>query len=365
MTEETKRVDRRKFLKGAVVAGLGAVAGGALAGCGGAAPAPTAAPAKPAAEPTKAAAAAPTVAKAAWPEKGRAVTFLVPMSAGSGTDIGARMVAAGLEKALGVPFNVVNKTGASGIPAYTELVKAKPDGYTLVCWTFMSGISAYLDPELKATYTRKDIQPVAHMLLERNLLIVDAKAKWNTMQELLADAKANPGKIRFGNSGILANLHITALMLEKVAGVQFAHVQFPGAGDAVTAMYGGNIDCTVVGGSMMVGPYKNGQVKLLAVTDREENEYFPGIKTLQSMGYDVVAPNSTGIGAPAGTPKEIVQTISQALKGIYSDAAFSAKLKDMALTKAYMDSDEFSKAIDDWEARMKPIIQEFRAKAKA
>jgi tripartite-type tricarboxylate transporter receptor subunit TctC len=362
MGEDTKRLDRRGFLKGAVVAGLGV----ALAGCAPtAATSPTAAP--KVADPTKAAAgaaaqptSAPAVNKINWPEKGKAVTFLVPMSAGSGTDIGARMVATGLERELGIPFQVTNKTGAAGIPSYTELVKAKPDGYTLVCWTFMSGVNAYMDPEYKATYNRKDIQAVAHMLLERNVWIVNGNSKWNTIQELLADAKANPGKIKFGGSGILANPHMTAMMLEKAAGVEFSIVQFPGSGDAMTAMYGGNIDCTVTGGSTVVGPLKAGQVKLLAVTDKVENEYFPGVKTLLSMGYDVVAPNSTGIGAPAGTPKEVVQAISQALKKVYDDPAFSAKLRDMALTKAYMDTDEFNKYIDDIETRMRPFIKEFR-----
>ncbi len=364
MGEDTKRMNRRGFLKGALAMGLGA----ALAGCAPSAPAqPTSAPKS--ADPTKATAAAPTaaaptgvptVSKINWPEKGKSITFLVPTSAGSGTDIGARMVAAGLEKGLGVPVMVSNKPGAAGIPAYSELIKSRPDGYTLVCWTFMTGVNAYMDPEYKATFGRKDIQAVAHMLLERNLWVCNADAKWNTIQELIADAKQNPGKIKFGTSSILSNPHMTALMLQKSAGIELSMVHFSGTGDAMTAMYGGNIDCTVTGGSTVVAPLKAGKVKVLAVTDRLENEYFPGVKTLLSMGYDVVAPNSTGIGAPAGTPMEIVKAISQGLKKIYDDPAFSEKLKELALTKAYMDTDEMNKYIDDIETRMRPLIKEFR-----
>lgn len=359
----------------AVLVGAGLL----IVGCSQPAPAaaPTQAPAK-AAEPTKAPAqtkaAAPTSAPTAqaaaparasdFPAKGKPITLIVPLAAGSGTDIASRVMAVGLEKELGTSVQVVNKPGSSTIVGMTELARSKPDGYTLATTVFMTVIGSYLDPELKATYTRKDFQPVAHYMRERNVLVVKGDSPYKTLKELVDAAKANPGKVKFGGSGILGNPHVAMLMLEQAAKVQFAPVQYPGAGDAVTALLGGHVDFVVTGGSTTLSHWKNGAVRVLGITDKEENEYYPGVKTLQAQGYDVVAPFSTGISAPAGTPKEIVGVLSDAIGKAFQTEEFQNRVRQAGLTPDYMPTDAFAAYWEELEPRVKPIISLARQERK-
>ena len=201
------------------------------------APAPTSAPAAPkapaaastaapAAAPTQAAAAAP--AKAAFPEAGKPITFIVPFSAGGSTDIAARTLAPYLEKELGVPVNIVNKPGAGSQIGLTEMTQSKPDGYTIAYANLPGPITIYLNPDRKATFTKKDFAPIAMHLINPGAVAVKADGPYQSMKDLVDAAKANPGGIKAATTGLLSDDHLAILNVANAAGVKFAIVHFDG-----------------------------------------------------------------------------------------------------------------------------------------
>ena len=331
------------------------------------APAPTkaAAPAEPV-EATKAPAsqlaAAPqptadSAKKVDFPAKGKAVTLLVPFAAGGSTDVAYRLLAPLMEKELGAPVEVVNKPGASTQLAMTDLATAKPDGYTLGSITLMTTIVTYLDPDRKAIYTRKDFQPVAHFTGESNLVVVKADSPFKDIKDLVDASKANPEKVKVGTSGLMGNTHLGMLMLENAAKVKFAFVHFDGNAPALTALLGGHVDVLCISTGAVLPHYKSGDVRVLGVLDKEESKFFPGVKTLAAQGYDAVTVFSYGLAAPAGTPREVVDTLSSSVKKAMASDELKRKLDEMALVPNYMGPDEFEKYWAEMEARVKPLME--------
>lgn len=331
-------------------------------------PAPTKAPAEPAkapVEPTKAPVPQPTpvpAKKIDYPVKGKTVTFIVPFAAGGASDIGARLLAALLEKELGVSFQVANKPGATGQVGLTELLQAAPDGYTLAVPMQPAAVITYLDAERKAPYGRKSFEMVAGYNAQPATLAVKADGPYKTAKDLLDAAKANPGKLKTADSGLMAATHLAILELEKQAGVRFAKVHFEGAAPGVTAMLGGHVDVASTGVVNVLGHVTSGDVRLLAILDKEESEFAPGIKTLESQGYKVYAPMTLVVVAPGGTPAEIVDMLSKAIKKCMEDKDFLVKLRDTGSTPRYMDPKQLSAFWDETEGVVKPLLEMAREK---
>ncbi len=366
MAEDTKRVDRRNFLKGAMVAGLGTVIGGTLAGCGGAAPSPTAVPAKPAAEPTKAAApasqptTAPAVAKAAWPEKGKTMTIIVPWPPGNAADISSRLLAEIYKKELGINVEVVNKDGAGSQVGMTEFVKAKPDGYTLLAMSVPTSGLIYLDPDRNATFKRESFAPIAVYAVDPYSFGVLTESKWKNLKELVEDAKANPNKIKIGTNGYMNATHLVAVNLMQQAGVKFALAHFDGAATLLTGLLGGHVDVACTGPTMQQH-VKSGKVRLLGVTTEKPTDLFPGGVPFKDQGYNVLSYVTRGHVAPAGTPKEIIDRLAGIIKKATEDADFKEKMLARSSDVKYWGPEQYAA---DWVAQDKAVqgaIQEVKA----
>jgi len=361
------RQSRLTLLAMAIVAAL------ALTGCAQAAPAPaaTAPPAAPkAAEPTKAPAAAPTVAPTAsaasptavpakvdYPARGKSVQVIVPFSAGGGSDVAMRLILPYVEKIVGIPFEVVNKPGASTQTGMTELAKAKPDGYTIGVSPLASMFVTYLDPDRKAVYTRKDFQPIANVVDTDNLLFAKGDAPYKTLKDVVDAAKANPGSIKFGDSGILGNTHLVGLSIETQANVKFAFVHFGGGGEVITAVLGNHIDVGCAGAGETMSQYKSGAVKVLATSGQHQSKFFPDVKNLADQGFPAYNTYSIGLSAPAGTPKEIVEILTGAVKKALGDAELQKKLGDAAYDVDYMDPTEYAAYWAKYESQVAPLIE--------
>jgi tripartite-type tricarboxylate transporter receptor subunit TctC len=216
-----------------------------------AAPAPTSAPAAKATEAPKAAAttapaAAATTAPAAakpteaakpaastgavqkpadWPKK--SIQLIIPWDAGGGTDVGFRLLAPLMEKALGQPVEVVNKAGAGSQVGLTEIAKAKPDGYTIGNASGPSAQTIYLDPERKATFKLEDFAPIGLHVFDPGIITVAADSKYKTLKDVVEDAKANPEKVKLSTTGILGDDHLAILQLQQLTGAKFAIVTSP------------------------------------------------------------------------------------------------------------------------------------------
>lgn len=334
-----------------------------VVGCSQAAPAATQAPATTApaaAAPTKAAAPAPTVAptkKVDFPQKGKAITLIVAWPAGGGVDIGARLLAPLLEKELGVPVQIVNKPGASGQVGETELIRAKPDGYTIGNTLVPGTITVYLDPERKSPYSRKDFQPLALHVSEPGVIAVKGDSPFKTAKELIEAAKASPNKLKMSSSGIMSPAHMGILQLQKVTGAQFGIVQFDGAAPAKTALLGGHVDANVGWGADYQAQVKSGDIRLLGIMDKERSKFYPDVPTLQEQGYSVLWASARGYSLPAGTPKEVVDILSNAFNKAINSEEHKQKAAEAALPLRYMDPAQYAAYWEETEAAVKPLME--------
>ena len=352
---------RRLFLP--IVIGV-AAASLSISGCSQATPASTSARAVATAakgtEPTKSSSptqlsepakvTTPATNKVDFPAKGKTITLIIPWAAGGPTDVGARLLAPLLERELGVPVQIVNKAGAGSQVGLTELVKAKPDGYTIAYANLPAVLAIYLDPERKSVFTRKDMQLIGLHVFDPGAVGVKADSPYKTMKDLIDAAKASPEGIKGATTGLWGIGHLALLQVGRKAGVEFSMVQFDGGGPAVTALLGGHVDSYwgTVGDHLTY--IKSGQVRLLGVMDKQESRFAPGIKTLEALGYPVYLNSSRGLVAPAGTPKEIVDTLSAALKRATADEEHRKKMEEMSLQVTYMSPDEFTAAWTEYEA---------------
>ncbi|MHB1159105.1 MAG: tripartite tricarboxylate transporter substrate binding protein [Chloroflexota bacterium] len=283
--------------------------------------------------------------------------MIVPYAPGGGTDANARMVAAGMEKVLGSPVQVVNKAGAGSQLGVTELVQAKPDGYTVGATSQPGTTLLYLDKERKAIFERKNFTPIATYGSDPQFLVVKADSPFKTTKDLIDAAKANPDKVKIGTSGLLGAEHVAIMLFAQLANIKPAAVHFEGSGPAATALMGGHIDAYVANMPTIASPYKAGQVRVLSVWDDNESALAPGVKTLKSEGFNVTARISRVMSAPAGTSKEIVDVLAGAIKKTVEDEAYKKKAAEMYLAPKFMGPEETLKAWADEEAIMRPLVE--------
>jgi tripartite-type tricarboxylate transporter receptor subunit TctC len=265
-------------------------------------------------------------ARAAWPE--RPVTMVVPFAAGSGTDTVARIVAEQLAAKLGQGVVVENRAGANGSVAATFVARANPDGYTLFMTT---NTSHSANPSLMKTLTYDpvaDFAPVARMGNLPFLLVVDPKLPVTSVAELVAHAKANPGKLTYasGNStGIVAGATFA-----KRAGIDILHVPYRSTPPAITDIIGGRISMMFVDITASLTQINAGALRALAVTTAERSKLLPNLPSMQEAGvaeFDITSWN--GIFAPARTPADVVGRLSRELTAIATDPAIVKRLADI------------------------------------
>ncbi len=349
-----------------------------LVGCSQPTPTPTQASSKaaeptkaaaPAAQPTTAPAAQPTAAaapakKVDFPQKGKAITIIVPWSAGGTNDITARILAPLLENELGTPVTIVNKAGAASQIGLTEVALAKPDGYTLALMVIPPAINVYLNPDLKPQFNRESFVPIAVAAVDPMALSVKGDSPYKTTKELVDAAKANPEKVRVGSTGIASTTHLLVLQLQKATGVRFARVQFEGDPQAIQATLGGHIDAMATSPATILGQYKSGGIRVLGYTDKEQSKFFPDVPGFPGQGYDVYFLASRGIAVPKGTPQEIVTILGDAMKKVVNSEEFKKKCDDAGLLYKYMDQKAYIDHWDQTEVIVKPLLPDLMEPAK-
>jgi tripartite-type tricarboxylate transporter receptor subunit TctC len=296
------------------------------------------------------------VEAAEYPIKGRAISIIVPFAPGGANDVAARLQAPVLEKELGVPVVVVNKPGASTQVGMTQLVQAKADGHTLGLLTLPGAMLAYLDPSRKAIYSRKDFKVVALQSWDPNGLAVKTDSPHKNLKDLVEAARANPEKIKVGTSGLLSTDHMVLLLLQKASDVKFGIVHFDGGTQSITALLGGHLDAVVTTASTFLPQLKSGNVRMLGITDKEENKFFPAVKPFEAQGYKVQYGASRGIVVRSETPKEVVEILGAAVKKATDDPELRKKMNEMALTVRYLDEKQAGVFWDELEAQTKPLL---------
>ena len=297
-----------------------------------------------------------------FPASGKPITIIVPYAAGGVTDTGARLMAVGLEKELTTPVVVINKPGAASQVGLMELLRAKPDGYTLSYVVLPTVITHYAVPGRDVTYSRSSFQPVAMHHYVPQTISVRADSRYKTLHDLVEAARKSPETISISDSGLMAVPHTQVLMLERAAGVRFISVHFTGGAPSVTALLGGHVDA-LAGATADALPHKaSGAFRVLAIAAEQPDKSMPDVPTMKSQGYDVAAASWTGIVAPEGAPQNVVDALTKAMKRVIDSPEHQKKLQELALTPYYLDPAAYTKLWMDTEIRMKPILENLQQK---
>src|SRR5262252_8887279 len=238
------------------------------------------------------------------------IEMTVMFGAGSAADVTARYLADGMAKTLGVPVPVVNRTGGGGAIGYSHVKQQKPDGYAII-WNSNSISTTYHSGVLQFDYTAFDA--VARVSVETPVIAVRSDAPWKTLKELVEYAKANPGKVRIGNSGAGSHTHFSSSALFITGGAKVVDVPF-GEGQAVVNLLGSRIEGVVQLPAAVVPHVKSGDLRVLAVLGSKRDPIFPDAPTAQELGYNVSLDMWRGIAVPKGVPKSIIVRLQDAIR---------------------------------------------------
>ncbi|WP_302410054.1 Bug family tripartite tricarboxylate transporter substrate binding protein [Comamonas kerstersii] len=290
-----------------------------------------------------------TVASAQDGYPNKPITMVVPASAGGTTDLAARMTAQALGPVLGQTLVVENKGGGNGNIAAAQVKRAEADGYTLLMqYSGFHVISPHLG---KSSWELKDFVPVANVLSAPQIVVVRGDLPVNTMQELVAYAKANPMKLNYASSGNGSLQHVTGVQLERAAGVQMMHVPYKGTGPALQDLLGGQVDLTFGTAPPFMPHIQAGKLKVLAVTGKERLPSLPDVPTTAETGFpDVNATSWFAMFAPAGTPAAIVSKLESDVRNALAEPAFQQKARDQGAAADFMDSKALGDMVQrDWD----------------
>jgi tripartite-type tricarboxylate transporter receptor subunit TctC len=301
----------------------------------------------------------PQPQQAAYPA-GKAVEMTVMFGAGSAADVTARYLADGMARRLNVPVPVVNRTGGGGAIGYSHVQKQRPDGYSII-WNSNSISTTYHSGTLPFDY--KAFEAVARVSVETPVIVVRADSPWMTLKDLVEYAKANPGKVRIGNSGTSSHTHFSASALFAIGEANVTHVPFT-EGQAVVNLLGSRIEGIVQLPAAVVPHVKSGDLRVLAVLGAKRDPIFPDIVTATEAGYTVALDMWRGVAAPKGTSKAIVAKLQNSIKQTVESQPFADAGKAIGFTPAYLSSDDFGKLIARDDAKLAQVMTELGLKKK-
>ena len=261
----------------------------------------------------------------------RPVRVIVGYAAGGPTDIAGRLISQALSQRLGQQFLVEDQPGAGSNLGTETVVRAAPDGYTLLVVTQSNAINATLYDHLPFDF-RHDIAPIAGLLTAPSVMEVHPSVPAKTVPEFIAYAKANPGKLNFASPGNGTSFHVAGEMFKMMAGVNMIHVPYRGGGAAVADLIGGQVQVMFAGPADSVGYIRAGQLRALAVTTATRSEMLPDIPTVSEFlpGYETS--QWFGLGAPASTPAEIVDKLNKEINAALADPKMKARFADLGGT---------------------------------
>ncbi len=261
-----------------------------------------------------AAAACPALAQPATSYPDKPITMIVPFPPGGVADTVARPVAEALSKELKQPVVVDNRAGAGGGLGIAAASRAPADGYTVLLSLSSISILPEADRILgrKPGYTLDQFVPIARFTADPTVLVVRADAPWTTLADFVADMKRQPGRYNYGSSGNYGTMHVPMEMLKSAAGLRITHIPYTGAGPAVLALLGGQVDAVASGPSTVVQQIKSGKLKALAHWGDRPLASLPGVPSLKDAGYPVAFAQWSALFVPAGTPPEVVTRLRSA-----------------------------------------------------
>ena len=293
----------------------------------------------------------------AWPS--RPITLIVPFPPGGLADIVARPVAEALARDLGQPVVIDNKPGAGGGIGMGLAAKSKPDGHTLL----MALSSLTVLPEADVILGRapmfslQDLRPVARYTADPTVLAVRADSPWKSVKDFIDEAKRRPGAINYGSSGNYGTMHVPMEILAQEAGVKLTHVPFTGAGPAVLALLGGQIQAVSTGPATVLQHVKAGKLRVLGHWGTGALASLPDVPALKDTGFNAEYAQWSGLFVPSGVPDAIVQRLRSAARNAAQDARVREVIQGAGSPILYQDMPEFERYVQADARRMADVVK--------
>ena len=305
-------------------------------------------------------AAAPWVPAAAQDYPTKPVTIVVPFSAGGGVDTIARLLADKLRSSLGQQVIVENKPGASGMLGALAVVRAAPDGHTLLLGSAgETAINPFIYKAKMQYAPEKDLAPVTAVARVPNVLVASARAPFSTLEELVAHAKKNPGKVAYGSSGVGNPQHLNGELLEELAGIFMVHVPYRGASGQLVDVAAGNVDFTFVSMAAAAPFLKDGRVKAVAITSAQRAAFAPDVPTIaeSKAAPKYALENWFGLFAPAATPAPVIAKLNAAVVQALQQPELAKRMSDQGGLPAPMSPRQFRDFIKNESAQYARIVE--------
>jgi tripartite-type tricarboxylate transporter receptor subunit TctC len=287
---------------------------------------------------------------------GKPIEMTTLFGAASASTQTARILADGMAKVLGVPVPILDKPGAGGAIGYTYISQQKADGHSIV-WSSNSISTTFHNGQLPFDY--KNLEHVARVTIENPALAVKADAPWKTLKELIEFAKANPDKVRVGNSGQGSQTHIASVALFSSAGAKIVPIHRTG-GQATADLLAGRVEVVVQFPQVIVPHVKSNDLRVLALLGNIPDPAFPDAKSAKQQGYDIDLGLWRGISVPKGTPKAVIAKLEDAVRKAVESPEFKDAGQKIGFTPAYQPSDAFNKMIAEDDARLAVVIKEIK-----
>jgi tripartite-type tricarboxylate transporter receptor subunit TctC len=293
----------------------------------------------------------------------RPVRIIVGFAPAGASDIAARLIAQWLSERMGQQFVVENRPGAGSNIATEAVVRAPPDGYTLLLAGPPNAINASLFQNLNFNFLT-DIVPVASINREPSLVQINPSLPVNSIPELIAYAKANPGKINHASAGTGTAGHIAGEMFKMMTGVSFVHVPYRGGAPAVTDLIGGSMHIMFGNVLTSMEQVRAGKLRALAVTSATRHDALPDVPTVSQFVPGYEATSVYGIAAPRGTPPEIVERLNREINAGLADPKIRARLAELGSSAFATSPAEYAKFIADETERLGKVVKFAGAKAE-
>lgn len=288
----------------------------------------------------------------------RAISLVVPFPAGGTTDVLARAVGQELSKNLGQPVVVESKPGAGATLGADFVAKAKPDGYTLLMGAVHHTIATSVYKKLPYDF-QKDLTPITTLALVPNVLVINPNVPAKTVKELLALAKADPGKLTYGSNGNGTGQHLIGAQFEAMGGVQLLHIPYKGSGPLTTDLLGGQITMSFDTITPVLQHIKGGKLRALAVTTLKRSSALPDVPTLDESGLKGFDLGTWfGLLAPAGTPKDVVARLNAEIVKIVNTPDFRKKMDDIGAEPIGNSPEQMAKQIKDDTERFAKLVKD-------
>lgn len=289
----------------------------------------------------------------------RPITMVVPFPPGGIADITGRPFAAIMSRLLGQPVVIENKAGAGGAVGHAHAARAKPDGYT-VMMALSSIVIIPIADEVNGrqpTYKMSDFTPIALVSADPTVLMAPAESKWKTLKDLVADAKANPGKISYSSSGIYGTTHTATEMFAQAAGIQLLHVPYNGGGPAMKAALANEVMFTVQSPGVADPHVKSGRFRLLGSWSGKRTAALPELPTMREQGFDAEFYIWCALFAPAGVPQDVAARLRAVSRQVVQEPEFKRAMDGMNTPIDYRDGADFQAFLEADGARLAQVVR--------